>query len=175
MDEKIRSIEEQIKSTADELRLITDDLTRMQGELDALKKDAKGEEWPKERDAYVFISDCGMVHSSSFDADGVDKGRQSTGNMFRTKEEAEEHVALLRWLAENPARWRKIQVWREICEFADGGDWIIDIENDGRIGSHKEFDQKSGAPTFSNCVRIIECANKIGAERLKRDWFGAEV
>lgn len=144
MDEKIRSIDEQIDNTLDQLRKITDDLMRMQGELDALKKEVADEKWPKAGDAYIFISDCGAIRKSSFDDDGVDNSRKSIGNVFRTREEAEERIALLRWLAEDTARWRKINAWREICEFA---------ERD----------------------RAMECISKIGAERLKRDWFGVDA
>lgn len=47
MDEKIRDIERRIDDTLNELRLMIDNLMRMQGELDALKKEVADDEWPK--------------------------------------------------------------------------------------------------------------------------------
>lgn len=174
MDEKIRIIEKQLKSTMDEMRLMTDDLARMQGELDALKKEVKADEWPKYGDEYYVVSAPGsVVKQDSWDGSNYDISAKSVGNIFRTREEAEERAALLRWLAEDPARWRKIQVWSEICKFADGGEYALYLDK-GMVKPFAYCDC-SGIPMFSSRDIASECIDKIGADRLKRDWFGVEV
>lgn len=53
------------------------------------KQFTKEEEWPKIDDEYFYIARFGEIISDNFNDCYVDRERKRTGNMFRTKEEAE--------------------------------------------------------------------------------------
>ena len=144
--------------------------------------------WPKRGDKFFYVADYGDVHMEAYSSSDRDfiSNLKSGGNIFRTREDAEKHLSILKWMAKNPSAWRHIQVWKElmdlsdvvsgrgyclcVCEIHENGvdklDVVADLCDDAFIPSYN-----SAEPLFSSGERAKTAVTSIGKERILRDWF----
>lgn len=136
--------------------------------LKALKAEVQQEqEFPQDGDEYWYIDDEGGVWSTVYDNHYIDRYRQSIGNIFRTKEEAEFAV-------------EKLKVEAELRKFSrpfkrDSLNVVMcfDTETDELYSETKRF-MTQGAFYFEGLVQIQEAIKTIGEDRIKKYIFGVE-
>lgn len=80
-------------------KLILEDGTEFNVTVDEseLSKTETGKRWrPKYNDDYFLVDGIGQVINNTWEDDEIDKWRYSQRNVFRTRKEAEQHLAVLK-------------------------------------------------------------------------------
>lgn len=98
-------VEERIQSLIDELKAQYD---KMKGETEKLGQEIEkleSEEWPKKGDNYYHINEEGDVEISNWDKAFLDTYRRDFCGIFRTYEEAEAKLAVVKATMSPTKRW----------------------------------------------------------------------
>lgn len=77
------------------------ELDTLKAKVEEMKKEIErleAKEWPKEHDIYFYINSDGKVFSLTWDGDTVDFNMQNFLGIFRTKEEAELKLRVIKAL-----------------------------------------------------------------------------
>lgn len=130
---------------------------------------------PKKSEIYYFLTSYGDVGDTPFMSYDKDQIRLSTGNCFKTEEEAK-------------FRLEQMKVYNELKNFADDNneeiDWEkIDIEKyyitydckNNKLDNCYIFTfQRIGEIYFSSQELVEQAIEKVGADRIKKYLFGVE-
>lgn len=89
---------------------------RIDGYIKELEENKK---WPQDGDWYYFLSSTGITYLEGWNPnEGYNFKRKSIGNCFETEQEAEDHLALLKWLTSTGA-WKRLHARKKIQEKAN--------------------------------------------------------
>ena len=142
--------------------------------LERLKEAETDVAWPKVGDSYWIVKDDGSIVRLRYDGSAIDEQLMKVGNMFRTEFEAKERSSLTKWAATDPARWKKITIWKELEPYTNpDGRYALRLEDDGMVVAAR-CDANFGGPRFLSPAVAERALYVIGQERMKVDWFGVE-
>lgn len=85
--------QEEFEKKLEELKALYE--AEMQEQSDALNEYEYKDEWPKNGDKYWFIDSYGYIYGQSVLSSGAEPMHVKTGNIFRTREEAEYHLRMI--------------------------------------------------------------------------------
>lgn len=147
---------------------LQEELKALKERIAELEEQAKREqEFPQEGSKYWYIDDESGVLHTTYDNHYVDRYHQTTGNIFKTEQEADFAVEKLKVEAELRNFSRKF-VWGE-------ENWILYMSAYKNIFLGYENDEVSqGVIYFGSEDKALEAIETVGAERIKKYLFGVE-
>ena len=128
----------------------------------------KEEVFPKVRDIYWFVNDCGGVTDTRWDNYVIDNNRLAIGNVFKTEEEAEfaleklEVIAELRKFAESKDRKWNVRDYHYFINWdCDQAEMFVDSNARWK---HNEI-------YFESKEKAKEAIESVGEERIKKYYL----
>ena len=154
-----------------QLEAAQNEITKLQQAIE--KAEAENDVWPKEGDESWYISSDGRVYYSNFYVkNNVDAMRIAIGNLYKTKEEAEQAVEKMKVMTELKRFADKS--WKEAGAEIDWSDNSItkyfvryDIEYDSVFVDSNCSVKNINEFYFHSEQKAKEAIDKIGKERLK--------
>ena len=136
-------------------------------ELERLEKEERG--FPQDGDNYWYIDDEGSVFGTFYDNHYIDRYRQTIGNIFRNKYQADLAVEKLKAEAELRKYSRT---------FKHGGDnYTFNFNHDEGKVVHvyaSESYEELGSLYFESRDKAQQAIDEVGEERIKKYIFGVE-
>lgn len=145
-------------------------IEELEKELLELKELVKEEqEFPQSGDDYWYVDDEGSVFGTFYDNHYIDRYRQTIGNIFRNKYQADLAVEKLKAEAELRKYSRT---------FKHGGDnYTFNFNHDEGKVVHvyaSESHEELGSLYFESRDKAQQAIDEVGEERIKKYIFGME-
>lgn len=135
-------------------------------ELEELAKEEQ--EFPKNGDEYWCLGDWLLPTLLTYEGDYTDRGRKHSGNIYKTKEEAEFAAEKLKVEAE-------LRKYSRPYEHGSFNYYLFfDIESDRLATDFTSYCSPQGAIYFESEKKAIEAIETVGEERIKKYIFGVE-
>ena len=135
--------------------------------MDKLEGVVEGE-FPQYSNVYWFINDECEAYCTVYENHSIDRHRQSIGNFFQTKEQAEFAVEKLKVEAELRKFSRPFKYGENCTEF------YYDHEFGGVMFCTLTASQTQGAIYFESKEVAQQAISTVGEERIKKYIFGME-
>ncbi|MFE2840172.1 hypothetical protein [Aerococcus urinaeequi] len=148
---------------------VQDEIKSLKQRIAELEELAKEEqEFPQYSDLYWFVDDEGVAYCTVYEDHHLDKHRQSIGNFFQTKEEAEFASEKLKVEAE-------LRKFSRPFEYGENNHIICVEKNINRLFTiGRLVDHYQGAIYFESKGKAEEAIRSVGAERIEKYIFGVE-
>lgn len=114
--------------TINNVQISEEELVRLvKDNKELMNKITQKDVWPKIGDKYYYFDHCSTIGSGLYFNDRVDEYQKETGNMFKTKEEAEQAL---------DKQKAKVRIINRIKELNDSVGWVCDWSNNSYIKCH---------------------------------------
>ena len=136
--------------------------------MDKLEGVVEGE-FPQYSNVYWFINDECEAYCTVYENHSIDRHRQSIGNFFQTKEQAEFAVEKLKVEAElrKYSRPFKHGAKNHTINYNHETEMVVNVNATATY-------QETGSFYFDSYEEVVEAIESVGEERIKKYIFGVE-